>query len=49
MKEVLIVIQTTIFGYRTLMLSPIEVKEFERGMAVRTRWGIEKILSKKAS
>lgn len=42
-EEVLIVDSNdNLLGTGTLMLSPREVKAFERGMAVRTRWGIEK-------
>ena len=42
-EEVLIVnSKDDLLGTGTLMLSPREIKAFERGMAVRTRWGIEK-------
>jgi len=42
-EEVLIVnSKDDLLGTGTLMLSPREIKAFERGMAVRTRWGIDK-------
>lgn len=42
-EEVLIVDSNdNLLGTGTLMVSPKEVKAFERGMAVRTRWGIKK-------
>jgi 7-cyano-7-deazaguanine tRNA-ribosyltransferase len=42
-EEVLIVnSKDDLLGTGTLMLSPREIRAFERGMAVRTRWGIEK-------
>lgn len=42
-EEILIVdSKDDLLGTGTLMLSPREVKAFERGMAVKTRWGIDK-------